>query len=383
MNGTLYSFKFIFISFLFAVVISITAVFFSFAGYLESLGLSSRAAGMILGLDALASLMVQLSISPFMGPRNAKRWLLAGCLIYASALFLLGCARTVPLLALFRMMQGTGLVCVQAPMLVMLVQIIPPDKSGQAFGIFTLVRLLPYAVIPFVFDLVHLDGAAFKTVLNVAALTALLPLAALLLSQSETDGPARPQASAVEAIRKCFQSGAVVYLMISSTLVFSSYSALFYYIRPYGQQTGSTNAGLFFSLASAAMILVRLCCSHLFDRIDKVRACAAAMVLTGICYVAIPLFPATVVFLGLAVLMGVGWGISMPLQAAVLFDISDPSVRAVNQNMLMATVLLGFFCGPLLGGLAISTFGYTVFFFLAAALTALAALLMGKTAIRE
>jgi len=80
-------------------------------------------------------------------------------------------------------------------------------------------------------------------------------------------------------------------------------------------------------------------------------------------------------FFALAGIAGVGWGVSMPLQAAVMFDISDPRARAMNQNLLMVMMQAGFFLGPLLGGWIISVSGYKALFACLAALT-LASMIM-------
>lgn len=381
MNKNLYSAGFIFFSFLFAVLTSIMAVFFCFAGYLETLGISHSAIGLILGLDALASLIFQLIVTPLISLRNAKYWLISGAVLYACSLWVLGNVDSIFMLFAIRIFQGIGLVCLQAPMLVMLVQLIPVDKSGQAFGVFTLVRLMPYAVIPFLFDIIKVGASDFKLMLNIAAIAALIPLFALLIRLPDSEGDVEGGAlTGITAIKKCLSSAKVVRLLLSSLLLISGYSAIFYYIRQYGARVAIEDAGLFFSLASAAMIFIRIFFSHMFDRYNKVWLSTAGIILAGISYLLIPLFPARMIFLLLAVFMGLGWGVAMPLQAAVMFDMATPATRAISQNMLMAMLQAGFFFGPLVGGLVISGFGFTAFFMFIATITALSAFLMAKTA---
>lgn len=384
MNKNLYSAGFIFFSFLFAVLTSITAVFFCFAGYLDTLGINQNIIGLILGIDALASLIFQLIVTPIIHLRNAKYWLIGGVVLYACSLWALGNVHSVFMLFGIRIFQGIGLVCLQAPMLVMLVQLIPVDKSGQAFGVFTLVRLLPYAVIPFLFDFINIGSSDFKVMLNLAAVSTFIPLFALLIPLPEPDYNAgRGVDTGFAAIKQCLSSLRVVKLLISSLLLISGYSAIFYYIRQYGARRAIADAGMFFSLASAAMIFIRIFFSHMFDRFNKIWLSTAGIILAGASYLLIPLFPVKTIFLLLAVSMGFGWGVAMPLQAAVMFDMATPETRAISQNMLMAMLQAGFFFGPLIGGLVISGFGFTVFFMFTAAITALSALLMAKTASKE
>lgn len=65
----------------------------------------------------------------------------------------------------------------------------------------------------------------------------------------------------------------------------------------------------------------------------------------------------------------------MPLQAAVIFDISEPQACGMNQNLLIVMMQGGFFIGPFLGGQIIAGSGYGALFACLSALT-LAALFM-------
>ncbi len=73
----------------------------------------------------------------------------------------------------------------------------------------------------------------------------------------------------------------------------------------------------------------------------------------------------------------------MPLQAAVMFDISEPGARAMNQNLLIVMMQGGFFIGPFLGGRLISRSGYEALFFSLAAVTLAAMFMMAGVGRKE
>jgi len=363
----------------FALVTAIAALFFAFSGYLRHLGVSPAMAGFILSADALAALILQPFITPLIHPGTSRRWLLGGCVLLASALFMVGQVTSVPFLVAARLAQGAGFICVVSALITMLVQFIPPEMSGRAFGWVSLVRLIPYALIPPFFDLLGIRPASFGSLLNIAALAALAPFLMLVLPlprQADSRGAGQPQgwSGLLESLR----SGAVLKLLLSTLLFFCGYSGVFFYLKQFGADRGIVNTSIFFSIATAVMIAVRLFGGWMFDRYSKVVLCSVGLLAVAVSYALLPAYAAGGLFSLLAVLAGLGWGIAMPLQAAVMFDVSEPGARGMNQNLLIVMMQGGFFLGPLLGGQVISGYGYGALFFALAALTLAAMAVMTR-----
>lgn len=373
----LFSLGFLAINVQFALVTSIAALFFAFSGYLEQLGVAPALSGFILSADALAALVVQPLIAPLIDPASARRWLTGGALLLCVALFALARVTGVPLLIAARLAQGAGFICVLSALIALMVGCIPAGMSGRAFGFASLVRLLPYALVPFVFDRCALAAGDFARVLDIAALLALAPL--LMLALPTAPAPKDGQTAGApgwSGLRASLRERPVAALLASALLFFCGYATVFFFLRQFGQARAIANANLFFSVTTLMMIAVRLGASALFDRFDKSRLCRAGLLTSAACYALLPLCTSTGAFLALAAATGIGWGIAMPLQAATLFDISAAPARAMNQNLLLVMMQGGFFLGPCVGGLLISAFGYGALFATLAATTLLAALLM-------
>lgn len=373
----LFSIGFLTINLQFVLVTAIAALFFAFSGYLQHAGIAPATAGFIISADALAALIIQPLIAPLVHAGTARRWLLGGSLVLSLALFMVGHVTSVPLLIIARLTQGAGFICVLSALITLLVRFIPPGMSGRAFGWVSLVRLIPYALVPLFFDLLAIAPASFGTVLNVAALIALVPVLALLLPtsrQAENSDDTRPPG--LSGMAASLRSRPVVLVLLSALLFFCGYSAIFFFLKQFGPTKGIVNAGLFFTIATLAMIVVRLCGSWLFDRYSKALLCAAGLLLAAACYALLPLCDTSRMFFILAGFSGLGWGIAMPLQAAAMFDISPPAVRAMNQNLLIVMMQGGFFMGPFLGGQLIARFGYGTLFVCMAITTLVAGLLM-------
>ncbi len=372
----LFSLGFLVINLQFALVTAIAALFFAFSGYLQQLGVSPATAGFILSADALAALIVQPLISPVVHAGTARGWLAGGSLLLSAALLMLGHVTSVPLLVTARLLQGTGFICVLASLITLLVGFIPREMSGRAFGWVSLVRLLPYAVIPFLFDLLTIAPSSFGTVLNVAALVALVPVLLLLSFAGQAAPPDDSRPPGLSGMAASLRSPSVLLLLLSSLLFFCGYSAIFFFLRQFGLTLGIANTSLFFTLATLVMIVVRLGGGWLFDRYNKALLGAAGLLTVAVCYGLLPLCVSSSMFFVLAGISGLGWGISMPLQAAAMFDISSPSARAMNQNLLIVMMQGGFFLGPFVGGPLIARFGYSTLFACLAVTTLVAALMM-------
>jgi predicted MFS family arabinose efflux permease len=373
----LFSLGFLALILQFALVTAIAALFFAFSGYLAHLGVSPGTAGFIISADALAALIVQPIIAPLVHHGTARRWLLGGSLSLAAALFMTGNVTSVPLLVAARLLQGAGFICVLSALITMFVRVIPPDMSGRAFGWVSLIRLIPYAAIPPLFDLMKVTPSSFGTVLNLAALAALIPILILALpppSQSADPDGSRPPG--LSGMLESLRSPAVFLLLLSALLLFCGYSAIFFYLKQFGAGRGIATTSLFFTISSVVMILVRLLGGWLFDRFSKVLLCIAGLLSVAVSFALLPLCTTGRMFFILAGFSGLGWGIAMPLQAAVMFDISTPQTRGMNQNLLVVMMQGGFFLGPFLGGWMISFSGFTTLFACLSAVTCTAMFMM-------
>ena len=373
----LFSLGFLTLNLQFALMTGIAALFFTFSGYLAHLGISPATAGFIISTDALAALIVQPLIAPLVHSGTSRRWLFGGSLILAAALFMVGQVTSVPFLVTARLLQGAGFICVLTALITMIVQFIPTGMSGRAFGWISLLRLIPYAVIPPLFDFMKIVPSSFGVVLNVAALIALIPALVLVLplprQAVDLDSSRSPGLS---GMLDSLRSPAVLMLLLSALLFFCGYSAIFFYLKQFGANRGIVNTSLFFSIATVVMIIVRLFGGWLFDRYSKVLMCIAGILVVAVCYALLPLCASGGMFFVLAGFSGLGWGIAMPLQAALMFDISTPQARAMNQNLLVAMMQGGFFLGPFLGGQMIFRSGYTALFACLAAVSMVSLLMM-------
>ncbi len=352
------------------------AVFFQLYEYLHQLAVSPRWAGFIIGVFALVALLIRPFISPWLTPFNARRWLILGTLGVVVALLLYNLAQGSWSLVLVRVLHGVAYVVMATAGMAALVAVIPPEKSGQAFGIMAVVTLLPYAVLPPLVVALSRYFGDFLHVLNLTALMMLLilPLAWLMPLPRKGDGSRPPERLRWQDIKENLSDRRILGLLIASLFVFTAFTPVFYFIKSYAAILGIANAGWFFTISTGTEIAVRLVGGSHFDRWPKHRLLAAALLVLALSYLGLVLVSGHALFFTLAVGLGLGWGVALPMLNSLLFDLSAPRFKALNANLGLEMFQGGFFLGPYLGAWLLSGWGYGVLFASCAA-ACLAALL--------
>lgn len=346
----------------FFAVSTVVALFFPLQEYLRHLGVADASIGFIIGADALAALVVQVLITPFVTARTARRWLLAGALLLALALLLEGSVTDVGLFTVARLLQGAGFICVVAALMPLFVLCIPREMSGRAFGLISLVRLAPYAVVPPMFDLFTISPTALGSVLQWSSLLALAAAGLLVVLPVFEQERQAAVGTSFSGMRQSLGSPAILLLLGATALLYAGYAAAFFFMKGFVSSVGLTGGGAFFTLATLVMMVVRLVGGSWFDRYDKRLLNSGSLLLAAAATALLPWVASEGALLVVAVLCGLGWGVAMPLLNALLFDRSPAELRGLNQNLSLIMLQTGFFAGPWAGGALLAGGGYRLLF---------------------
>lgn len=378
-SGRLLTREFVTLNAIFFLAAGVMALFFQFQHYLKSLAINPVWFGFLIGADSLASFILQPVLAVKLHSGNARRWLVTGISGMAAALILYYFALNPVSLAAVRIFHGVAFVCLMSAMTAMIVAYIPPGKSGQAFGLVSVVRLVPYSLVPPIVALVGDSPRDFRRILLWGALVMIVTTAAALRFKPAA-APSSPSNSGNNTPTRTMLAGLrnekVPALFAVHLLLYSSYTVIFFFIREYAHGRGIANPGYFFTIATAVMIGVRAVAGTLFDRVDKVAMTAACMAGLGVSYALLGYASGHGMFYLLAFFTGLGWGIAMPLLTALVFDFSEPSVRGMNLNLSFVMMQGGFFIGPFFGGFLLTRWGYGSLFYFCALAAFLAAFLL-------
>lgn len=331
------------------------AVFYGFYPYLLSIGIPPFWAGWLLALEPLAAFVLRPFISPLLDSGNALAAMRASLVMIALALIGYAHAHSVPLLVCLRVFHGAAFVTLVSATTALLVHFIPPGRSGQAFGLFSLTTMLPFALMPPLTEwlLRHVSNAghayAWISLMTLPALALLAPFAPYAAHARESEQSRRDRPG-LKDITQALRNPEIALVLGASLLTFLGSTLLFFFMKDFGLSLGLTNAGLFFTVSTGATIAVRLAGSGFFDRLDKRRTLMLSFCVLAACYASYALVDSPLPFLMAAAVFGACMGVILPLLQSTLFIVGEPSKRGLNANLMLSTMDAGYFLGPYLGG---------------------------------
>lgn len=358
------------------------AVFYGFATYLERLGVDPAWRGLLLGAEPLAAFCLRPFLSVLVTPRNALVLVRTSLVGMGLALCAYLGARDIGPLLVVRLFHGITFVCLVSAITVLLVQVIPRQLSGRAFGYFSLAALVPYAVMPplteWLLTRVHREDRAYAicSVLVLPALALLVPLGRRLGRRAMAGAEGEGRVCLAE-LRQTLALGPVRLVLLSNLAMFLCTTLVFFFFKPFALSLGMADSGLFFSVYTAAAIAVRLLAGPLYDRLPKEVVLASALVCLAGCMVGFAVAAGPQRLLVLAVAYGVSLGLAMPLLNAVMFGHSPPAMRGATMNLMLFMMDASYVFGPLAGGaLLAGGAGFPGLFLVAAACALVSGLLV-------
>lgn len=355
--GRLLGFEFVALSAISFLAFCNLSIFYGFNAYLERQGIDPAWRGALLALEPAAAFVLRPFVGPLLNLGNAVRAMGLGLTMVMAALAGYSLAGSLAGLAVVRVLHGAGFVMLVSAAVTMLTYYVPKERSGQGFGVFSIMTLAPYALMPPLVESL-LPGAGDEAGVYLLASPLLLPafllliplgrrarrLAAVLPPQSA----ARPTLAEIRANLRAPGVGA---LLGANLLVFTAVTVVFFHMKDRLASLGAVNPGLFFTIATAATILVRAACGRLLDRVNRAGMLAALLPVLGGCLLLLGAAEQPGWVLGVAGFYGASLGFVMPQLNATMFVLSPPRLRGLNTNLMLFSMDGGYWLGPLAAGL--------------------------------
>ena len=331
----------------------------------------------MIGVYSLTAMILYVLASPFLNINNSVYIMLFGIIVLMFCGFGYFLVSSFWSLLFLRILIGVGQFCIGSGAMTLLMSVIPTGKSGQAFSIYSVSFLVSYGCVPALMEtlapLIPTPPYGYAAI----SLT-LLPAAWVILHirkrqiKQSINSPAKKHVIEWRDFRSNLTRLPVVLLLILNICYFSSWSSLFYLFKGFSQKQSITNVGVFFSVQTGLMIVLRVLAGHFFDKVGKTRLISVAFITIATGYLILDRLHggSAVPFVG--ILFGLGTGIGYPAINGLMYQISPPHLRSVNANLMMFAVQSSFFLGPVLGGSLVAHHDYHGYF-IASAIMALVA----------
>ena len=339
--------------------------------YAVSLGISLSQAGILSGMFSLTALVVRPFSGALADRLNQKYLILFATFLMASGTFGLSISSSLPMLMLFRIIQGIGFAINGTTCIALATNFMPPEQISQGIGYFTMSNLIATTFGPTLgLSLSELFG--YTAVFRVAALS---PLAAALfvLTVSNKKETSTRRSSGIH-LQDLFAPQLAPFLLFTGVFSFSN-GIVNSFLALWSEEQGISGYSAFFIIQSVAIFLVRPQAGRINDK-------------KGLSYVLLPayLFAAfTLILIGtasnrwilyIAALFGAfGVGVGSPACQAECVKRLGPEQRgvAVSTYYIGADVAQGI--APAVGGAVAEQLGYSVMYCGASLLFGIAALI--------
>ncbi|MGD8561453.1 MAG: MFS transporter [Desulfarculaceae bacterium] len=342
------------------------AVFYNLFNHLANLGIPGDLRGFLIGVYSLTAIPLYLFASPFVNHHNAPKLMLLGILTMAACGVAYLFAASFWALLILRIINGAGMFCLSASSLALLVRVIPADRSGQGFAIYSAAILIPYALVPTVVDALSPWLPTFAHAYAGMAVL-LVPAAAvvLVLMRGRWAGRSKehkPRLLSWAEIRQNVSRMPVAVMLGAQCVNFLNFSGLFFLFKEFAGQIGLHNVGYFFAVQMLLMLAIRTFGSRIFDRYSKVLLLKLAFLFAAGGFLALAFTTTTAPVIPIALLFGMGASLGYPALNSLMFLYSEPHLRSLNANLMMLALQVGYFFGPLTGGFLVVHMGFQGFF---------------------
>jgi len=355
------------------------SVFFQFYPYLQTLPIDPGSYGLLIGAFSATSLILRPWVIPFITTDNGRRYLYIGTVLMIVSLVAYRWAGGFWGMLLVRIVHGLSFVFSGASLMAMLVSRIPPGHSSQVFGVMSIVVMLPNTIVPPIWPLLNSFFDGFDNVLTAFALFTCLmfPMAALTGRSGEEEGTGQPQARLSRAdIKEDLADHRIWGLLSAMLFLYCGVALVFFFLVGLAHKNGLAEVGLFFTLTTFCEIAVRVAAGQAFDRMPKAYVITGTMIVLCLGYALLGRVTSQPAFYALAGVLGLSWGVAMPVCNGLMFDWSQPRHRAFNTNLGLQMFQGGFFIGPFVGAFILDHASFARLYDLAAALALAAAAIM-------
>ena len=368
--------------------LAILANLFSFASmyvllatlplYVVAIGGTVSDAGVVLACFTLSAVVVRPVVGRLSDRRAKKAIMLAGAVILAASSLLYAPVHSVPLLMAVRVFHGVGWAAFGTAASALAADLAPLSRRGEAMGYFGVGMNVAMAIGPALG--VFLVG---WTGYGSLFLTAMVLGAAAALT---TAGIAEPRrAPGQGALQRGWRSFILPSALFPSAVLFTNaltYASVVALLPLFADEAGLGNPGLFFTVFSVVVLVLRGPLGRMSDRRGRVAVVAPGLSVTFVALLVLSQAQSTTTMLVVAVLYAVGVGAAQPTLMAMTVDRAGPQERGAAMGTYTTAMDLGIGVGSVVWGVVAQSLGFATMYVAASlmGLVGVALLLAGAAA---
>jgi MFS family permease len=329
--------------------------------YVVAIGGTVTDAGIVLACFTLTAVIVRPWIGRLSDRRAKKAIMLVGAVILAASSLLYHPAHAVPLVMAVRVLHGVGWAAFGTAASALAADLAPPSRRGEAMGYFGVGTNVAMAAGPAIgVFLVGWSGygALFLTAMVVSAVAVLM-----------TVGIAEPRPEATSAaLQRGWRSFILPSALFPSAVLFTNaltYASVVALLPLFAEEAKLGNPGLFFTVFSVVVLVIRGPLGRLSDRRGRAVVVAPGLLVTFVALFLLSRAESMAMLLVVAVLYAIGVGAAQPTLMAMTIDRAKPQERGAAMGTFITAMDLGIGIGAVVWGLIAEAFGFQVMYLVA------------------
>ncbi len=339
--------------------------------YVAAMGGTSTQIGLIIGLFAFMAMVLRPPAGWIIDTRGHRSVLLAGMAIFLLASLGYILARSVDAVLALRLFHGVGMGLFPTAATVLVAEVAPPARRGEAMGWFGIANSVGLVIGPAAGTAVA-SRMGFPVLFLAAAGTASVGLVCILLLPRIGE----PSTRSHRAPRlQDFFSRAAVLPSVLLLFLYVPYGALVAFIPILATRRGLANPGTFYTIYALAILLVRAKAGRLSDERGRAAVILPGLLVASVAFAVLGLTSGAIGVLVGAAICGVGFGAVQPALMALTADRVPSEERGKAMGTFYAAWELGIASGSVGAGLLLKVMDFPLMFLASAAMPMAGALL--------
>lgn len=307
----------------------------------------------------IGAVIARIFTGKFLDIVGRKRMIVGALVLYTLAALLYPLAGNALLFIGIRVLHGIGFGVSSTAITATIMSTIPAQRRGEGTGYFGLSSTIATAFGPLI-ALQIVDFLSYDALFYTAAAVGLFSLVgSLLLSIKERTPSATERAQLKNFSPRTFIDPTSMRIASVMLLAGFAYSGVLSFMATFAVERGlTTAASYFFTAYAAAVFISRLFAGRIQDRKGDNAVMYPALILFALGFVVLAFSHTTLMILIAAILIGFGFGITMPSAQAITIKLSPPHRvgLATSTFFLMLDIGVGF--GPILLGTLLPVLGF-------------------------
>jgi len=332
--------------------------------YVAGLGGTPLQLGLIIGLFSSMAMVVRPPAGWIIDTRGSRQVLLAGMVVFLLASLGYVLVRSVDGILALRVFHGLGMGLFPTAATVIVAELAPLARRGEAMGWFGIANSAGLIVGPILGPALA-SGIGYPALFLVAAGVALLGCVCLLLTSSPPRLVSRGRG--LPRLRDLYSRDALLPSAILLCL-YMPYGIMVAFIPVIAVGRGLSNPGFYYTAFAVAMLLIRGWAGRLSDRFGRAAVILPGMLLASVGYLVLGLTSGVVGVLVGGAIYGLSFGIVQPALMALTTDMVPASERGKAMGTFYFAWELGIASGSTGAGLLLNLIDFSVMLLLSAAI---------------